>query len=197
MSPLFNYPKNQIHPDQVKFIYELADKVQATKVFEIGSWLGESTSHWARAIKDRPKAKVYAVDWFCGNTGTDLEPIAKQEDIYNMFLNNMRELGLSQYVNVFYMKSKDAADFVTDGSADIVYIDASHDYHSVCDDIKNWTPKVRKGGIICGHDCEEHTWDDHYINVDVYDHKHHGVIRAVHEAFPDVNITERIWWKVL
>ena len=35
---------------------------------------------------------------------------------------------------------------------DLVYIDADHGYQAVKDDIKAWMPKIRKGGIICGHD---------------------------------------------
>ena len=195
--PTFSYSKNQIHPAQLPTIKMLVDLIDAKKIIEIGSWVGESTSHWATAIKHKEGGKVFSVDWFKGNSGTDLEPIAQGENIYAMFNNNMVELGLREYINVFYMKSSDAAKFVKDGYADIVYIDASHDYESIKRDIFEWTPKVRKGGIICGHDCEDSVWDDAYINVDVHDHKHHGVIKAVHEAFPNCNITERIWWQIL
>ena len=39
-----------------------------------------------------------------------------------------------------------------DESLDFVYIDAAHDYKSVKDDIGEWDKKVRKGGIVAGHD---------------------------------------------
>lgn len=35
---------------------------------------------------------------------------------------------------------------------DFVYIDADHSYPAVLSDIARWYPKVRKGGIIGGHD---------------------------------------------
>ena len=35
---------------------------------------------------------------------------------------------------------------------DFVYIDAAHDYNSVSNYVRVWTSKVRKGGIIAGHD---------------------------------------------
>lgn len=38
--------------------------------------------------------------------------------------------------------------------ADIVFIDADHSYESVKKDIKAYTPKVKKGGILSGHDID-------------------------------------------
>lgn len=193
--PTFDIPKNQIHPAQIPIIYKLADLVKAKKVIELGSWVGESTSHWARAVKDN-SGVVYAVDWFKGNENTDLKPVAEKIDIYSVFINNITELGLRDYVRVFYMESSEAAKFIDDKSIDIVFIDASHEYHSISKDIKTWYPKVREGGIICGHDCEDREWDERYIHQDVFEHKHHGVIKAVTEAFSEFNIEERIWWKI-
>jgi len=52
--------------------------------------------------------------------------------------------------------------------ADLVFIDALHDYESVMQDISLWWPKVRQGGILAGHD---------------YNHKWPGVERAVADHF--------------
>lgn len=193
--PTFDIPKNQFHPAQVPVIYKLSKLVNAKKVCEIGSWVGESTSYWANAVKDNG-GKVIAVDWFKGNVGTGLDAIADNMDVYNIFVSNMTELGIRDIVEVFHMASLDAAKFIDDESQDIVFIDASHDYDSISKDIEAWYPKVRKGGIICGHDCESKEWDERYINQDVFEHKHHGVIKAVNEAFKEFNIEERIWWKI-
>lgn len=37
-------------------------------------------------------------------------------------------------------------------SLDFVYIDAAHDREAVLKDLKAWYPKVKKGGLLCGHD---------------------------------------------
>jgi hypothetical protein len=48
--------------------------------------------------------------------------------------------------------SLDAVKDIPNRSLDFVYIDALHDYDSVIMDIIHWIPKVRRGGIISGHD---------------------------------------------
>lgn len=64
---------------------------------------------------------------------------------------------------------------------DLVYIDAEHDYDNVKRDIACWYPKVRVGGILCGHDWAEI-----------------GVRTAVPQAFPIINPSipkeKRIGW---
>ena len=54
---------------------------------------------------------------------------------------------------VFYnMDSLDAVKLVVDGSLDFVYLDGSHEYGDVRDDIVAWYPKVKLGGVFGGHD---------------------------------------------
>lgn len=77
--------------------------------------------------------------------------------------------------------SEAAVTQVADGLLDFVFIDAQHDYDSVKRDIELWTPKVKRGGLISGHD---------------YDDKFDGVRRAVDEAFPDRFVgTNAVWGK--
>ena len=46
----------------------------------------------------------------------------------------------------------EAAKTVEDESLDFVFIDADHGYEGCLRDIKAWDSKVRKGGIVFGHD---------------------------------------------
>ena len=48
--------------------------------------------------------------------------------------------------------SVEVAETIPDESLDWVYIDADHRYESIKADYTAWYPKVRPGGIICGHD---------------------------------------------
>lgn len=61
-----------------------------------------------------------------------------------------------------------------DASLDFVFIDADHSYAAVSRDIDAWIPKVKKGGIIAGHD---------YCNWPGF-----GVIQAVTERFDRVEV---------
>lgn len=48
--------------------------------------------------------------------------------------------------------SMDVVKLIKDESLDWIYIDGDHSYQGARDDIYGWAPKVRKGGIISGHD---------------------------------------------
>jgi len=48
--------------------------------------------------------------------------------------------------------SEEAVDLIEDNSLDFVYIDGNHTFDFVIMDIIIWSKKVKKGGIISGHD---------------------------------------------
>ncbi|KKT51732.1 MAG: hypothetical protein UW44_C0008G0054 [Candidatus Collierbacteria bacterium GW2011_GWB2_44_22] len=58
-----------------------------------------------------------------------------------------------------------------DESLDFVYIDGNHAYEYTVQDIALWSKKVRKGGVIYGHDFED--WSKNWRRFDM------GVINAV------------------
>lgn len=51
--------------------------------------------------------------------------------------------------------SMEAVPNFNDNSLDFVYIDGDHSLEGIYDDIKAWTPKVRIGGIVSGHDYKD------------------------------------------
>jgi hypothetical protein len=54
--------------------------------------------------------------------------------------------------------SMEAVEDFQDRSLDFVYIDGAHDYLSVAQDVCKWTPKVKIGGIVFGHDYMRLAW---------------------------------------
>lgn len=58
---------------------------------------------------------------------------------------------------IWRMFSAQAAAHMPDRSLDFVYIDANHGYEAVLEDLTVWTPKIRPGGILAGHDYRRFT----------------------------------------
>jgi len=59
-----------------------------------------------------------------------------------------------------------------DNYLDWVFIDANHSYAAVCDDLAAVLPKMKRGGVISGHD---------YINTPHWKKLNYGVVEAVDE----------------
>jgi hypothetical protein len=75
-------------------------------------------------------------------------------------------------LRVLRTPSVEAARTFKDGQFDLVFIDADHSEDQVRADIEAWLPKVKSGGILCGHDfCE--------LSIA----RHPGVAKAVREKF--------------
>lgn len=51
---------------------------------------------------------------------------------------------------------------------DFIYVDARHDYKGVLQDIRQWWPKLRNGGIMAGHD---YTFQEEPANAVAHDPK--------------------------
>jgi hypothetical protein len=116
------------------------------KAVEIGAYSGEGTEVLAKYFKE-----VLAVDpWL---NGYDINDVASQQCpmkfVFEAFQNRTKPLG-----NVSFLRSKslDALSSVGDESLDLIYVDGDHRYEAVVADIKGWKPKLRKGGVMAGHD---------------------------------------------
>ena len=70
-------------------------------------------------------------------------------------------------LRMYAMTSVQAAAEV-DRQFGLVFIDATHSEESVREDIKLWTPKVRSGGIVCGHDYNNKRFPGVKVAVDEY-----------------------------
>lgn len=59
-------------------------------------------------------------------------------------------------VEILWATSHEAAKQVEDESLDWIFIDANHTFPYVVEDVNDWVPKVRPGGLIAGHDFSLH-----------------------------------------
>lgn len=63
-----------------------------------------------------------------------------------------RRLGVFPGSEIVKGFSVDVARSLSDGSLDFVYIDGHHSFQAATNDIAEWGPKIRRGGILAGHD---------------------------------------------
>ena len=159
----------------LKTILPLVKNDQLIKIAEIGVYKGRGTSIWNTIlINEGINYEYKAIDHFMGSSEHD-----KTTDYYNITLENL--IPILDKIEVIKNDSLSESKKYEDEYFDIVYIDASHEYDFVLEDIKHWLPKVKKGGIICG--------DDYTIGWP-------GVMSAVNEMFDDkVNVVgDQQWW---
>jgi predicted O-methyltransferase YrrM len=157
----------------------VVDKFPSNSHFvEVGTWKGMSAAYMAVEIINSGKnIRFDCVDtWDFVPSQTEI-PECKFENLYETFLNNIEPV--KHQIKPVKALSWDGANYYTDKSLDFIFIDAAHDYESVKKDINAWFPKLKKGGVIAGHD---YTWCD-------------DVKKAVHEFFGDkiIDETEGCW----
>lgn len=145
-----------------------------SKFVEVGSWKGRSSLFMATEIANSGKE----IDFYCVDTwegSIEHKNYTELQDLYSIFLNNMKPV--EKYYHHLKTPSLKAVNYFDDQSLDFVFIDASHEYEDVKNDIIAWLPKVKKGGILAGH--------DYYENSTFSD-----VSKVVKEIFTDFKISE-------
>jgi cephalosporin hydroxylase len=154
-----------------KVIQELQNDAH---IVELGAWKGCSTAYLAvEVINSNKNIQIDVIDdWKGGGDissqyDKDNEYFENHGDIFDIFKRNMQPV--IHKLNIIRALSKEAITSYTDNSLDFVFIDATHSYESVKEDIRLWLPKIKYGGYIGGHDYNPKDWA--------------GVVQAVNESF--------------
>lgn len=142
-------------------------------VIEIGAFVGLSTVFFAQRVRN-----VTTVDPFDAITRVNylngqMKRIA--QDQFDHFMRNTT--GYSNITSLVATSQEAAAGPLKDKTADLIYIDGSHEYADVKLDIELWYLRANK--ILCGDDYSPH-WP--------------GVRQAVDELDGDVNRNQRLWY---
>lgn len=128
-------------------IYEFMAKYGG---FALGAEIGVQSGKNAKMMLDLiPGLTLICIDPWKGFSRTTNEVRASRH--YNQCVERLKGCPVKYMVTT----SLEAVQQIEDGSLDFVYIDALHNFCSVMMDIIQWTPKVRKGGIVAGHDYFE------------------------------------------
>lgn len=136
------------------FLEKLINENQVQIVVEIGSWMGLSTRDIARLLPER--GIIYAVDTWKGapeecEDPSILAPAEVMSTLYDQFLSNVIHTNLTHKIVPVKMESRKAAECCSI-YPDLVYIDGSHTYKAVLQDLKAWWPLIKGHGILCGDD---------------------------------------------
>jgi len=134
--------------------------------------------------------KYYAIDpwlWYPSYKEGVNERNQKRwnQDVMDEYFNEFKR-NISSWENkvkILRMLSNQAHVHIPNGSLDFCFIDGNHSYEFVKEDIQLYLPKVKKGGLLGGHD---------------YGHVKGGVEQAVLETFNESEIileSNKTWWK--
>jgi hypothetical protein len=130
--------------------------------------------------------RTFSKEEYCDPTG--------DHNMDRMFVSATKRLSRFQGKACLLRKtSDDASRMFADSSMDFVYVDGNHHQPQIGRDLANWWPKVKPGGIFCGHD---------FYDLDSADYR--CEVKSAVESFASENalkvlVTEadpcdRSWW---
>jgi SAM-dependent methyltransferase len=152
-------------------ILQVLRKDMHIKGLEIGCDVGHSTLTF---LKNTTSLDLWGIDPYEGYVdwnGVHLDNENRQACKKEM----LRRIGNhSGRFTLVEKPSDDAVNDFEDDFFDFVFIDGDHSYEQVIKDIRNYYPKLKPGGLFCGHDLQ---------SIE-------GVNRAVSEFTQEINIQQ-------
>lgn len=128
--------------------------------FKLGVEIGVERGRYSETLmKANPELTLYGIDPYKAYKGyTDF---VRQSTIEKNKAEAHERLKPFKNYHFIEQFSVPASVGFKDESLDFVYIDGNHDFQNVVNDLAVWSKKVRKGGIISGHDYYNHRGPTH------------------------------------
>jgi len=138
-----------------KAIVDILNKNEAKVGVEIGVFKGE----FSKTILSGWGGRLYMVDPWRG-LGNDYIDRTNHKHHSSIYEDAMKSIdGYEDRGIMIRALSSEAVDLFEDNTLDFVYIDGNHAYNSVKQDLELWWPKLKKGGIMSGHDFLLVDWE--------------------------------------
>jgi Methyltransferase domain len=170
--PYVNFPESMFQLDVQGWDSEnvcfekYIKEVNPRTIIEVGTWKGASAIHMSNKCKElNDDFEIVCVDTFLGSVEHWTEISYKfnyefgRPILYNQFLSNIIKTENTEYITPLPLDSQNAFLLLSHHNvkADLIYIDAGHDYHSVKKDLENYWLLLREGGILIGDDywCDD------------------------------------------
>ncbi|KAK9699487.1 hypothetical protein RND81_08G176800 [Saponaria officinalis] len=161
---------------------DLIKKTRPQTILEIGTFLGASATHMANLTQDLElETQILCIDDFRGWAGfRDMFKSFPMQNgnvmLLQQFMQNVVTLNSSETIIPLPFSTSSVLERLCELGilADLIEIDAGHDFHSVWDDINRAYKLLRPGGVMFGHDYFNGQ-DDHGVRraVDLFA-KFHG-----------------------
>lgn len=134
--------------DRIDFA-QLLGQLNLARGVEVGTEYGEYAEVLATAIGSSFTHPLICVDPYLSYSDyREHKSQLKLDTIYAQARERLLPLG----VKILRLTSVEAATHFENNSLDWVYLDGNHSLPYVIADLHAWVPKVRRGGIVSGHD---------------------------------------------
>ena len=127
---------------------------QNGKFLEIGCFLGKSTHYLCTNLINagREDVTVYALDTFKGSSEHKFlnKMVDKDGSFYETTKQNLQYFIGRNQCHLIESRSdnEETINRFEDQTFDVIMIDGAHEYDAVKEDIENWWPKLKEGGIM-------------------------------------------------
>ena len=118
---------------------------------EIGVWKGATS---VELLKSFPNLRLYMVDPYQKEGFVGSMICARSQSFKNKvykWVRSTTQFAKKRRIIIRKTGTEAVVDFI-DNSLDFVFIDANHFYEHIKQDLNDWWPKVKLGGIFSGHD---------------------------------------------
>ena len=138
-------------------IYDLAVKEcrAGGTMVELGNYLGRSLIYLGlKAQESGKQVRIVGADLFrsepCGFHHVEI----MEEGVrwLHRTATDLHRAGLAENVSLLQWSSWECAKLFENESVDFCFVDACHEPYAVEQDLARWWPKIRRGGLLAGHD---------------------------------------------
>jgi hypothetical protein len=137
--------------------------------YKIGVEIGVAYGgHSESILKNTNIEKLYGIDPYFNYEGYEGDGQCKEQDVMDDIYDFVKKR-LSFYNERYELireLSNVGVEKFSDNSLDFVYIDGNHFKEYFEQDLNDWWPKIKKGGVLCGHDYDHYLFPEitNYVN---------------------------------
>lgn len=134
--------------------------------FKVGAEVGICRAAYAEVLlRAVPKLELFGIDKW--ETYEGYHDFDYGNDILLDAYRQAKERTKNFVCHLIKNWSSEAVKQFKNESLDFVYIDSNHAYEYVVEDIAKWSKKVKKGGIVYGHDFNDYSGTSRKFDVNV------------------------------